>query len=117
MDVKITIFSKNKKVLLLTYEELFINKTGLQHVSRPVELVHYVGGWVEGASKQRDLTNGGWVQSIFGAKAEQINRQTDKTGNLKKLTKSDVQMMIREFKTVQKVVQKCEFKGKNQKGI
>ena len=24
------------------------NKTGLQPVSRPVELVHYFGGWVEG---------------------------------------------------------------------
>ena len=27
------------------------NKTGLQPVSRPVELVHYFGGWVEGPSK------------------------------------------------------------------
>ena len=26
-----------------------VNKTGLQHVSRPVEQVHYIGGWVEGA--------------------------------------------------------------------
>ena len=25
------------------------NKTGLQPVSRPVEQVHYYGGWVEGA--------------------------------------------------------------------
>ena len=24
------------------------NKTGLQPISRPVELVHYFGGWVEG---------------------------------------------------------------------
>ena len=31
-----------------------INKTGLQPVSRPVELVHYFGGWVEGPSKQTD---------------------------------------------------------------
>ena len=30
------------------------NKTGLQPVSRPVELVHYFGGWVEGASRQTD---------------------------------------------------------------
>ena len=48
------------------------NKTGLQPVSRPVELVHYFGGWVEGPSKQTDRTGGGWVQSTFGAKAEQI---------------------------------------------
>ena len=25
-----------------------LNKTGLQPVSRPVDLVHYFGGWVEG---------------------------------------------------------------------
>ena len=37
-----------------------------------MELVHYFGGWVEGASKQTDRTDGGWVQSTFGAKAEQI---------------------------------------------
>ena len=48
-----------------------INKTGLQPVSRPVELVHYFGGWIEGLSKQTDRTDGGWVQSTFGAKAEQ----------------------------------------------
>ena len=39
-----------------------VNKTGLQPVSRPVELVNYFRGWVDG----------GWVQSTFGAKAEQI---------------------------------------------
>ena len=47
------------------------NKTGLQPVSRPVELVNYFGGWVEGPSKQTDRTDGEWVQSTFGAKAEQ----------------------------------------------
>ena len=36
-----------------------INKTGLQPLSRPVELVHYFGGWVEGASKQTDRTDVG----------------------------------------------------------
>ena len=35
-------------------------------------MVHYFGGWVEGASNNTDRTNGGWVQSTFGAKAEQI---------------------------------------------
>ena len=49
-----------------------MNKTGLQPVSRPLELVHYFGGWVEGPKKQTDRTNSGWVQSTFGAKAEQI---------------------------------------------
>ena len=51
------------------------NKTGLQPVSRPVELVYYFRGWVEVASKQTDRTDGGWVQSTFGAKAEQIGQQ------------------------------------------
>ena len=32
-----------------------------------MELVHYFGGWVEGPSKQTDGTDGGWVQSTFGA--------------------------------------------------
>ena len=41
------------------------NKTGLQPVLRPVELVHYFGGWVECPSKQTDRTDGGWVQSSF----------------------------------------------------
>ena len=54
----------------------YSNKTGLQPVSRPVELVHYFGGWVEGPRKQTDRTDGGWVQSIFGAKTEQINLST-----------------------------------------
>ena len=62
--------------LLLSQVFLFcaacINKTGLQPVLRPVELVHYFGGWVKGPSKQTDRTDGGWVQSTFGAKAEQI---------------------------------------------
>ena len=48
---------------------LDFNKTGLQPVSRPVELVHYFGGWVEGASKRTDRTDGGLAQSTFGAKA------------------------------------------------
>ena len=39
--------------------EIYINKTGLQPVPRPVELVHYFGGWVEGTSKQTDRTDGG----------------------------------------------------------
>ena len=29
--------------------QFITNKTGLQPVSRPVELVHYFGGWLEGA--------------------------------------------------------------------
>ena len=40
-----------------------------QPVSRPVELVHYFGGWVEVPSKQTYKTDGGWVQSTFSAKA------------------------------------------------
>ena len=44
------------------------NKTGLQPVSRPVELVHYFGGWVESPRKQTDRTDGGLVQSTFDAK-------------------------------------------------
>ena len=53
------------------------NKTGLQPVSRPLELVHYFGGWVEGpANRQTGLMVGGCkvplVPSTFGAKAEQI---------------------------------------------
>ena len=47
-------------------------KTGLQPVSRPMELFFYFGGGVEGASKQTDRTDSGWVQSTFGAKAGQI---------------------------------------------
>ena len=48
------------------------NKKGFQPVSRPVELVHYFGRWVEGQSKQTDRTDGACEQSTFGAKAEQI---------------------------------------------
>ena len=44
------------------------NKTGLEPVSRPVELVYYFGRWVEGPSKQTGRTDGGWVQSTFGAR-------------------------------------------------
>ena len=40
-----------------------------QPVSRPVELVHYFAGWVEGASKRTDRTDCGCAQSTFGAKA------------------------------------------------
>ena len=57
--------------LAYIYTNLSLNKTGLQSVSRPVELVHYFGGWVEGASKQTNWTDGGWVQRTFGAKALQ----------------------------------------------
>ena len=32
------------------------------------------GGWVEGPSKQTERTDCGWVQSTFGAKAEQIRK-------------------------------------------
>ena len=53
-----------------------MNKTGLQPVSRPMELVHYFGGWVECPSKQTDRTDGGWVQSTFGAKAEETPVKT-----------------------------------------
>ena len=42
-----------------------INKTGLQPVSRPVELVDYFGGWVEGQSKQTDRTDGGWCYVVY----------------------------------------------------
>ena len=49
-----------------------VNKTGLQPVSRPVELVHFFGGWVEGASKQTDMS---WADR----KVCKI-QQTDKTG-------------------------------------
>ena len=58
--------------VLQFYADRIFNKTGLQPVSRPMELVHYFGGWVEGASKQTDMTDGGWVQSTFGAKTVQI---------------------------------------------
>ena len=34
------------------------NKTGLQPVSRPVELVLYFGGWVEGPNRQTGLMVG-----------------------------------------------------------
>ena len=37
-----------------------------------MKLVHCFGGWVEGASKQTDRTDGEWVNSTFGTKAEQI---------------------------------------------
>ena len=37
-----------------------------------MELGHYFGGWVGGPSKQANRTDGGWVQSTFSAKAEQI---------------------------------------------
>ena len=53
------------------------NKAGLQPVSIAVELVNYFGGWIEGASKQTDRAVGGWVQSTFGAKAEQIKNMLD----------------------------------------
>ena len=43
-------------------------------MSRPVEQVHYFGEWVEVPSKQTDRTVGGWVQTTFSAKAEQIRR-------------------------------------------
>ena len=55
-----------KKDVLLNRNN--INKTGLQPVSRPVELVHYFGGWVEGPSKKTDRTDGGWAHSTLGAK-------------------------------------------------
>ena len=42
-----------------------LNKTGLKSVSRPMELVHYFVGWVEGPSKQTYRTDGKWVQSLF----------------------------------------------------
>ena len=38
-----------------------------------MELGHYFGGWVESPSKQTDRTEGGWVQSTFGAKVELIS--------------------------------------------
>ena len=60
------------RVVLKSIPQSEYNKTGLQLVSRPVDLVHFFGGWVEGLSKQTDRTDGGWVQSIFGDKAEQI---------------------------------------------
>ena len=48
-----------------------------------MELVHYFGGWVEGPSKQTDRTDGVWVQSTFGAKAEQI--MNDRVENFAKI--------------------------------
>ena len=33
----------------LNRPQTILNKTGLQPLSRPVEQVHYFGGWVEGA--------------------------------------------------------------------
>ena len=46
---------KNK----LKYRQIIENKTGLQPASRPVERVHYFGGWVEGPSKQTDRNRTG----------------------------------------------------------
>ena len=37
-----------------------------------MEVVQYSGGWVKGPSKRTDRTEGGWVQSTFGATAEKI---------------------------------------------
>ena len=45
------------------------NKTGLQTVSRPVEQVHYFGGWVGGTKP-------------FGAKALQTDNHTGLVGGL-----------------------------------
>ena len=36
--------------LSLSIHLTILNKTGLQLVSRPMEKVHYFGGWVEGDS-------------------------------------------------------------------
>ena len=58
----------------MAHPKSIINKTGLQPVSRPVELVDYFRGWVEGASKQTDRTDAGGVQSTFVAKTEQIQK-------------------------------------------
>ena len=69
-DLEITHY--RKRILFNIICGTISNKTGLQPVSRPVELVHYFGGWVEGPSKQTDRTDGGWVHKTFGAKAEQI---------------------------------------------
>ena len=44
---------------------------GCQGVAQPGDDI-YFGGWVKGPSKQTERTNGGWVQSAFGAKDEQI---------------------------------------------
>ena len=43
-----------------------VNKTGLQPVSRPVDQVHYFGGWVEGAKSF-------WCQGF-------ADRQPNRTG-------------------------------------
>ena len=55
-----------------TITKIKINKTGLQPVSRPVELVPLLRGLLEG-------------QSPFGAKAEQTNRQTELVAPLEPL--------------------------------
>ena len=66
------------------------NKTGLQTVSRPVEQVHYFGGWVEGAKslwcqgfadRQPYRTGGGSRCMKVGTKVckiQQTDIQTDR---------------------------------------
>ena len=49
-----TLFEEKMVIDGLGESQPCYNKTGLQPVSRPVELVHYFGGWVEGPSKQTD---------------------------------------------------------------
>ena len=48
----------HQRTLTLEHDQ---TRQGLQPVPRPVELVHYFGGWVEGPSKQTDRTDGGWI--------------------------------------------------------
>ena len=67
--------------------KLFSSKNCLQPVSKPVEQVSLLGGgclslwvpWVSKQTGQADRTGGRWVQSPFGADAEQTDRQTDRT--------------------------------------
>ena len=51
-------FGDSCEILFLKYPASLENKTGLQPVSRPVELVHYLKGW-------------GFVQSPLDAKTVQ----------------------------------------------
>ena len=67
------------------YTNTLTNKTGLQPVSRPVERVHYLGGWSGGlfwlgknlhfAKAQNERSK----KCIFGGKKSRISMQTFKT--------------------------------------
>ena len=58
-----------------------------------MELVHYFGGWLEGPSKQTDRTDGGWVQSTFGARYLWCQGRANKTGG------TDQKKFLKKFPT------------------